>query len=234
MMTTQEGRSEIGNPAASDGNVPTTDDRPAVIRRLRWLLPLAGLVALVGYFGPWIGHPAAGLVVTGLDLGEYVKFLPSVRDGGLTLWREGFYLPLFAVSLIFSLHAFRTELGYGWPVRVLLLLAAGVAALNMLPPAWTPQLLRTSEFQLQTLAIVFCLGVAAISPFTALLPRRLVGGITLLLVAPAIWLPVQNFLRVLPDISLIYNHAQHPAWGMYVMIFGLVGLGGVGAVEMRR
>ena len=205
-----------------------------MIGGLRWLLPLAGLVALVGYFGPWIGHPAAGLVVTGLDLGEYVKFLPSVRNGGLTLWREGFYLPLFTVSLTFSLHAFREELDYGWLMRALLLLAAGVTALNMLPPAWTPHLLRTPEFRLQTLAILFCLGVAAISPFAALLPRRITGGITLLLAGLAIWLPVQNFLRILPDISLVYNHAQHPAWGMYAMVVGLAGVVVVGAVEMTR
>ncbi len=218
----------------SDGSAQAMNDLPTMVRRLRWLLPLAGLIALVGYFSPWIGHPAAGLVVTGLDLGEYVKFLPSVRNGGLMLWREGFYLPLVAVSLTFSLHAFRAELGYGWPMRVLLLLAAGVAALNMLPPAWTPQLLLTPEFQLQTLAIVFCLGTAAISPFAALLPRRLTGGITLLLAGLAIWLPVQNFLNALPDISLVYNHVQHPAWGMYVMVVGLVGVAVVGAVEVTR
>ncbi|NJN84002.1 MAG: hypothetical protein HC802_18155 [Caldilineaceae bacterium] len=54
------------------------------------LLPIAVLVALAGYFGPWVDHPVAGLVVTGLDLGEYVKFLPVILSAEIVLWREGF------------------------------------------------------------------------------------------------------------------------------------------------
>lgn len=45
-----------------------------------WLM-VGILLLLTGYFGPWIDHEVAGLVVTGLDLGEYVKFLPEVRSG---------------------------------------------------------------------------------------------------------------------------------------------------------
>ena len=74
----------------------------------------------------------------GLDLGEYVKFLPSVRSGQVQLWREGFYLPLVAVSLAFSLFAYRRELRYPRWLRLLFLAVAIVAALNLLPPAWTP------------------------------------------------------------------------------------------------
>lgn len=200
---------------------------------LRWLVPLAGLATLIGYFGPWIDHAAAGLVITGLDLAEYIKFLPAIRGGALSLWRQGFYAPLVAVSMTASLNAFRTELGYGWPMRIVMLLIAGVAALNMLPPAWTPQLLLTPEFRLQAMAIVFCLGIAAISPFVALLPRQLTGATTLVLAALAIWLPVTNFLRVLPDISRIYNQPQTPGWAMYVMIAGLVALGAAGALLIK-
>ncbi len=137
-----------------------------------------------------------------------------------------------AVSLIASLYAFRRELDYGWPMRAMMLLIAGVAALNMLPPAWTPHLLLTPEFRLQTAAIGFCLGVAAFSPFAALLPRQLTGAITLLLAVCAIWLPVQNFLRVLPDITRIYNQPQSPGWGMYVMIVGGLALAIAGALTI--
>src|SRR5690606_17869344 len=80
--------------------------RPAAARRwtiLRWLLPATILLAVAGYFGPWVGHRVAGLVVMGLDLGEYVKFLTPVRAGQIALWREGFYLPLVVASLAASL-----------------------------------------------------------------------------------------------------------------------------------
>ena len=81
-------------------------------RRSRWLIPFAGIIALIGYFGPWVPHVASGLTVTGLDLGEFVKFLPAVRNGEIGVWREGFYLPLIAISVSFSLLVFRPELAY--------------------------------------------------------------------------------------------------------------------------
>jgi hypothetical protein len=176
----------------------------------------------------WFNHPAAGLVVTGLDLAEYMKFLPSVRDGSITLWRQGFYLPLVAVSLSWSLGAFRQEFDYRWPVRIMLLIGAAVAALNLLPPAWTPALLRTSEFRGQALVMIVCLGVALLSPPAALLPRQLIGSISVLLATWSLWTPLRSFLLLLPDISLIYNTAQHPGWGTYIMVAGLLALLAVG------
>ena len=32
---------------------------------LDWLLPVGALLALAGYVGPWVAHPAAGLAITG-------------------------------------------------------------------------------------------------------------------------------------------------------------------------
>jgi hypothetical protein len=82
-----------------------------------WLpLIAAGLVGLAGYFGPWVTHRAVGLIVSGLDLGEYVKFVPQAPAGQITVRREFFYLPLFAGSLIASLLASRRTLPR-WPSR---------------------------------------------------------------------------------------------------------------------
>ena len=194
------------------------------IRLVRWLLPLSGLLALAGYFGPWLPHRAAGLVITGLDLGEVVKFLPPVQSGQIPLWREGFYLPLVAVSLAFGLHAWRGELGYPWPVRVALLGVAAVAGLNLLPPAWTPQRLLTPEFRLQTGALIACLALAGVSPLLALLPRWLSALATLAVILPALGIPLQGFLRVLPVLSQLYNRPLAPGWGLWVTELGLLGL----------
>src|SRR5512139_4312691 len=86
--------------------------RPAPPRpRLRWWPVLAAFaVALVGYFGSWVWHRVAGLNVTGVDLAEYVKFLPPFRAGQLHLLRESFYVPLAAGSLICGLIASRRVL----------------------------------------------------------------------------------------------------------------------------
>lgn len=200
-------------------------------RSLRWLLPISALLTLAGYFGAWVDHAVVGLVIAGLDLGEYVKFLPQVRSGEIVLWREGFYLPLFAVSLALSLHAFRAEFAYHWLARAGLLVVSGVAALNMLPPAWSPPLLVTPEFRLQTAAIAMCLGALLISPMLALLPRLAVGVICAVLAAAALWWPVGGFVRVLESISMVYLHDLAPGWGMYTLVIGLVLLGGVSLIN---
>jgi hypothetical protein len=191
---------------------------------VRWLLPLSVLAALAGYLGPWVDHPVAGLAILGLDLGEYVKFLTPVRSGAVGLWREGFYLPLLAVSLTCSLAAFRREFAYPWPVRALLLGAAVVAALNLLPPAWTPQRMLTPEFQQQALWIAFCLGAMIFSPFLALLPRWLAAVLVAALSLAALVLPPWQFFQVLPAITELYNQPLTPGWGLFVMGLGLGGL----------
>ena len=123
---------------------------------IRYLVPLCGTISLIGYFGPWVHHHVAGLAITGLDLGEFVKFLPGVRTNQLILWRQGFYLPLCALSLILSMAAYRKELAFPFSMRAPILLLAAVAALNLLPPAWSPILLISPEFILQTAAMLLC------------------------------------------------------------------------------
>lgn len=217
--------------AAAPPSTPRT--APGVVA-VRWLLPLGGLLALAGYFGPWVPHPAAGLVVTGLDLGEYVKFLHPVQNGTLHLWREGFYLPLVAVSVAFSLHAYRRELAYPWPLKILWLGVATVAALNLLPPAWTPARLVSPAFRLQTAALVVCLGLAAVAPLLALLPRRGSGLAVLVLTVPALWLPLNQFSRILPTLDALYNQRLTPGWGPWVMAAGLVCMAGAALLELLR
>jgi hypothetical protein len=201
-----------------------------VVRSMRWLLPISILLTLIGYFGSWIGNPVAGLVVTGLDMGEYIKFLPSIIGGSIQIWREGFYLPLVTVSLTLSLQVFRPELRYGWVVRALLIAVAIMAALNLLPPAWTPQRMLTAEFRQQFITIGLLLAAVAFSPFLALLPRKVVGTVITIVALVAAWVPTVGFLRVLPDISLVYNRPQSGGWGIYVMLLGLILLATLGIV----
>jgi hypothetical protein len=189
---------------------------------MRWLLPLALILTLVGYFGPWIGHPVAGLVITGLDFGEYVKFLPIVREGTVTIWRPGFYAPLVACSAAALLAAYRRDLHYGWSLRFPLLALAIVAALNLIPPAWTPTRLLEAEFRWQTSSLILLLVAVAVSPYLALLPRWGASSLVTLLATVGIATPVYNFLQVLPAIETLYNHPLVAAWGLWVMVLGLL------------
>jgi hypothetical protein len=174
------------------------------------------LFACVGYFGAWVADRSAGLVITGVDLAEYVKFLPPVQSGQIPVQREAFYVPLVAASLTATLLAGRRGLR-GW-LRVLLALAAIPLALAMLPPAWTPDLLLRSEFRIQVLAILVCLAAVPLIVVTRYIPDRLVMFIgALLALAAALW-PAWSFLRVLPVIANVYAHPLRPGWGFWLCI----------------
>ncbi len=195
---------------------------PRFLRFACWGLLSGALMTLAAYFGPWVPHPVAGLVVSGLDLGEYVKFLPPVINGEISIWREGFYLPLVTVSLALSLCAFRCELAYHAAVRALLLALAGVAALNMLPPAWTPGLLRTPEFRLQTAAIAACLSALLASPLLALLPRWTPALFVTALSTATLYFAIIQFSRVLPAIEALYNQDIQHGWGFWLLPVGVI------------
>jgi hypothetical protein len=188
-------------------------------RRIRWLvIMLAGLIGLIGYYGPWLPHKAAGLVVIGLDLAEYVKFIPEVASGMIALPRELFYLPLVAASIACSLFASRRALPV-WS-RWLAALAAIPLALALLPPAWSPGLLLQPEFRLQTIAMALCLLLVAGAPLLRELPDRpLLVAIGLLSLAAAI-APVWGFLQVHAAIEALYRQPLPLGWGLWVGAVG--------------
>jgi hypothetical protein len=189
---------------------------------MRWLLPASLVMALAGYFGPWVNHPVAGLVITGLDFGEYVKFLPEVRAGTVVIWRPGFYVPLVAISIAALLAAYRADLGYRWWLRIPLLVLSIIAALNLVPPAWTPARLLEPEFRLQTISLILLLLGVAFSPFLALLSRPLAAAIVTLLALVGIVAPLYGFYQVLPAIQILYNHPLPAGWGLWLMEVGLL------------
>jgi hypothetical protein len=199
---------------------------------LRWFFLAAILLTLAGYWGPWVPHPVSGLVVTGLDLGEYVKFLPQVRGGQIALWREGFYLPLVAVSLAASVAAFQERLRYWWLLRALLLALAVIAALNLLPPAWDQGTFTNPEFRQQMIALGLCLFVMGTSPLWALVPRWATAGSVVVLSLGALWFPLRGFFLVLPPIRELYQEPLAVGWGLIVMVIGLLLLSAVHAIEL--
>jgi len=195
--------------------------RPTAWPALRWLLPIGLLLTLAGYFGAWVWHRTAGLVILGVDLAEYVKFLSEVRAGTIPMWREWFILPAIALSLSLTLVAINRHLTIRWYVAFPLLLISIWAALSVLPPAWTPALLTTPEFIKQTIMIAACLGVVVISPLLRRLPPLLVGWLVVLLqigtAGGAIW----QFMVIKPAIDRVYGATPPLGWGFYLYIAGV-------------
>jgi len=186
------------------------------------LLIIASLIAAAGVFGPWTPHPAAGLVITGVDLGEYVKFLPEVASGQIPIRRELFYLPLVAASVSASLLASRRALPM-W-ARAVLAMCAAPLALAMLPPAWSPAVLRLPEFRVQVIAILGCLALLPALVVTRFLPDRLVLGIIALLALAAAVAPAWSFLQVQPLIAALYRRPLPLGWGFWASLVGNLAL----------
>ena len=211
-------------------------DRTAWLRRrlapVRLLLPLGWLLATVGYFGPWIAHETAALTLSGVDLGEFVKFLPvgeSVR-----VVRQLFYLPPLAVVVSIALLIGSRRLGFPWLLRLLLLLLAVPVSQQLLPPAWSPGSLLTAEFRLQTLALAACWLLLAGFWLLGRLPPRLAGVLSAALALAATILPAWQFLTIKPAIDAVYGTPPAAGWGFFVCLAGLVAVAAAGIVLVLR
>jgi hypothetical protein len=197
-----------------------------------WLVViLAGAIAIIGYFGPWAPHRAAGLVILGGDLAEYVKFLPEVASGQVAVRREVFYLPLLSASLGASLLASRPRLP-GW-LRAALAISAVPTALALLPPAWSLATLRQAEFRLQMLALLVCLAAALAHPALRRVSDTVALGLTGLLMLAACALPAWSYLRVQPFIAAVYRSSLPLGWGFWACLIGhaLSAMGAAAAVR---
>lgn len=200
-------------------------------RRFAHLLLLAGLLGLAGAtWGPWAAFASPGLTLLGIDLAEYVKFLPEVRSGALHVAREQFYLPLFTLSLGLSVLAL---LGAPWanrPARLLLALLAAPCALALLPPAWSPATFGQAEFLPQIRMLIAALTLALtglLAPWLRLQPgawlhrARLAAAILLALLAlAATILPLGQWSTVRPAIEVVYHRALNLGWGGWALAAG--------------
>jgi hypothetical protein len=219
-------RSGIRGRAAGSRNQPKPD-------HVRWLvLILVMALGLVGYYGPWVPHKAAGLIVVGLDLAEYVKFIPEVASGQIRLYREIFYLPLFAASVAATIIASRDSLPR-W-VRVPLALIAIPLALAMLPPAWSPAVLRMAEFRLQVSAIAFCLLLVPATAVLRHMPDRLALVILALISLAAAVPPAWGFLLVHGAIEGLYRRPLPLGWGLWLQTLGFLACAFVSTAEAFR
>ena len=197
-------------------------------RRWVWLLFPAGLVLwAAGYWGAWVPHKDVGLVILGIDLGEYVKFLPQVRSGQLHLWREGFYLPALALSVSISFLVWRRELPVPEWLRVVLTLLAFPPAFAMLPPVWTPALmLHSVDFRQQTMAIVLAVLAAIASPLLGRLHRRVAAVFLGMLLSLSAIVPLYQFHLLFPFLAGIYREHISVGYGIWLMLVSLAVLMG--------
>jgi hypothetical protein len=90
------------------------------------------VVALVGYYLPWISNAAAALSFNAYDLAEWVSLHPAVRGGSVPLLAPFFLRSVpGGLALLFGLRA--TQSGVRWQ-QVIYGLLALCLAITLLPP----------------------------------------------------------------------------------------------------
>ncbi len=193
------------------------------------LIIAAGLLLLaLGYWGAWLPHPAAGLNILGIDLPEYVKFVPEVTSGQIPIKREIFFYPLLSLAIgLILLGTIQRPALPRW-LRTIGVLLAVPTALAMLPPAWTPALLRTPEFRLQVLYILFLLLAVLLSPLIYRYLSDWWRGAMLVLAGIIPFQALSAYNRLLPALEKLYQQPLKSGVAYYLVAVGalLLGLGG--------
>ncbi len=194
-----------------------------------WLLAAGLLLTGVGAaFAPWVWRGPVALQLTAPGLAEFIKFLAESRTLQLQAERLWFLLPLFTAMLALPLFAANRRLALpGW-LAVLMRLAVFPLALAALSPVWTPTILTSAEFRLQTGLALMAMGLAVIAPLLNGLPLTLLAGGWLLAGPTAIALAWQQFSLVQPALGAVYHEPIGPGWGWWLTALAL-GLSLIGA-----
>jgi hypothetical protein len=206
-------------------------------RRLRIFdIGLWAVLALVGYWSPWLTHPVAPLQLNGFELSEWVTYLPGARDGSLTVGRVAFLAPLACLALLLGIAATPAVSphpnSFFWPRLPAtplgwILLALALLCCAALFPAY-PYILtayKDPEFRFQ-----FFLACAL--PFGLLLTLYLPAELNALIQIPLALLGAGygawTFLTVRPIFSELLNASWTIGLGWFVMLAGFVGLAWAG------
>jgi len=202
-------------------------------------LSLAGVLCiLIGYWAPWIAHPAAGLVQNGFDLSEFIKFLPQVKDNSEPLIRWLFFLPLTTMALSMGLAIYGLLPQTSSWLRMALGGLALLLLIILIPPyPYTSERLLGGEFRARTIMTV----VSWVAfPLTVIWPSRWPStrGISLLLalltVAGVVG-PIVQYLSLRDVLSIAYGEPVTIGWGVWLMVASmLVVLGDTLAANRRQ
>ena len=203
------------------------------MKRETWILkrfvPLGIALVLVGYWGPWVNHKTAALVLSGLDMAEFVKFLPGVRDGTEFMIRELFYLPPLAAALCLALMGSSRRLRYPLWARTIMVMTAVVLAIIVLPPyPFVLQALSSDEFGRQFLMGAGCLVIIGGTLLYRRLSRAIVAGLLIVVslagAIPALW----QFLSIRSALDGVYGQPIHIGWGLWLTVAGFLVVAGAG------
>jgi hypothetical protein len=203
------------------------------VKRETWmkrLAPLGVALALLGYWGPWVNHKTAALVLSGLDMAEFVKFLPGVRAGTQFMIRELFYLPPLAAALCLALISSSRLWRYPLWARAIMVIIAIVLAIIVLPPyPFILHALSSDEFRQQFLMGAGCLAAIGGTLLYRRLPKAVVAGLLIVISLVGAIPPLWQFLSIRSALAKVYGQPIHIGWGLWLTAVGFLVVTGTGA-----
>ena len=204
-------------------------------RLVRVVQAAAFLLAVASYWAPWVAHAAAGLTIAEVDFVEFPKFMPQVRAGELSVWREAFYMPLLVLAV--DLVVMASRMGSAQPSRARRpfwrvdwrrwLVRVCALALPLTPSVFN--VFEPGEFQTQLKLEAIVLAFMVLTPLLRRLPSRLVQGTLILWFLLGALAPSLQFLQLKPSLEAIYNQPVAVGWGLWA---GLLGFGTLAACEI--
>ncbi len=187
---------------------------------------VGAILALIGFFGPWVAHQTASLTVTGYELSEFAKFFPQVQGGVVPVKRALFITPLLGGIVCLALVINRSA--NGPLLRLASTALVALLGLGALPPF---DGLLEPQYRLQLWLVVAGTLLVVSTPLARRLSEQSHGVLLLLFslggIAPALW----QALLLHPLITELYRRPVWPGWGLAVCAIGFLM---VGAGSVRR
>lgn len=199
------------------------------------LLTKIGFTAIfIGYLLVWLPQPLAGLSFIGVEIGEWVKFLPKVQSGEIVPGRNLFYLPPITLALMMILwtagwsnRRWRTWALRGLAVLVSLLAFPALEAIRHEP---------VSEWLLRLLLVTLVFLVALLFPlgerFSATTVSRISWLAIVLLAVLGLILPTWAYLAVRPAVSELFRSEVGIGLGVWLNAAGHLAVLGAGILVL--
>jgi hypothetical protein len=171
------------------------------------LMKVGFTAIFVGYLMVWLPQPVVGLSFIGVEVGEWVKFLPQVRSGEIVPGRILFYLPPVTLALMMILWTvdWSGRRWQTWALRGLAILVALIAFPALEAIRYEP----AGEWLLRVLLAAVVLVSAILFSLTGRLPKEYVirGSwlAIMLLGLLGLMLPTWAYLAVRPVVSELFR-----------------------------